>query len=102
MILDGYPIDCIPSDFMKTYFTIFGKRICLKIIFQYEKKSNSSCNYPIGTLNSIKELVNIVEIQNSLKVKAFYLDGKQINIEEDRSLASLGIKENSVAIILVN
>ena len=62
MVLEGYPIDCIPSDFIKTYFTIFGKRICLKIIFQYEKKSNLSCNYPIGTLNSIKELVNIVEI----------------------------------------
>lgn len=102
IILEGYPIEVIQSDFQKLYFTIFGKEIDLKVKFEHEKERNLSHNYKIGTLNSIKELVKIIEIQNYIKVKAFYLDGKQINIEEDRSFISLGIKEDSKAVIMVN
>ena len=35
-----------------------------------------------------------MEVLSSIKVKKFYLGNKQINLEEEKSFISLGIKED--------
>ena len=103
--IEGYPIELSQSIYVRTYFTIFGKEIILNTKFKDINGtvlSGFSPKYSVGTLNSIKELVKIIEIQTSYEVKAFYLDGKQINFEVDKSFSSLGINKDSQAIIFVN
>ena len=103
--IEGYPIELSQSNYVRTYFTIFGKEIILNTKFKDINGtvlSNFSPKYSVGTLNSIKELVKIIEIQTSYEVKAFYLDRKQINFEVDKSFSSLGINKDSQAIIFVN
>lgn len=56
--------------------------------------NESSVGLEVGIYDSIKKLIEYIEIQNDIKVKSLSLKGKNINFEEDRSLASLGIKED--------
>ena len=48
----------------------------------------------VGALNSVKTFVEFIENQILQKVKKIILGEKEINFKEDRSFASLGIKEN--------
>ena len=104
-VMNLIPIECIQCDFKSICFTIIGKKIILNTKFKEKNgtvHSEFPQSFPVGTLNSIKELVNIIEAQTLMEVKTFYLDGKQISFEVDKSFSSLGIKEDSEAIIIVN
>ena len=94
-ISDGYSIECIEHDFWRTRFYNFGKRINLKIKLIKSKDKDLFLNYTVGLLNSVKELVEDIELKSYAKVKAFYLGKRQINFKEDKSFASLGLKDNS-------
>lgn len=48
----------------------------------------------IGILNSNKKLIKDIECQEEKKVKKIYIEGKELNIGEEKSLLSLGIKED--------
>ena len=74
---------------------IFGKEITLKIKMENSNEENKYFNYKVGILNSVKEFLKIVESLIERKVKGFYLDKREIIIEEDRSFASLGIINDS-------
>ena len=55
--------------------------------------------YQVGIHNSTKIFVNMVESQRYIKVKSFYLGNKMINLDEEKSFYSLGIKEDIDGII---
>ena len=63
----------------------------------YGKKINLSFNddiITIGILNSNKALNKEIEYQKGKKVKKIYINGKELNMEGEKSLFSLGIKED--------
>ena len=100
IINNGSYIEGIKSGGVKSgYGIIFGKKIKLKIKSKDIKgkeinMNESSVGLEVGIYDSIKKLIEYIEIQNNIKVKSLSLKGKNINFEEDRSLASLGIKED--------
>lgn len=94
-ISEGYSIECIEHEFVITRFSNFGKRINLKVKLIKSKDKDMFLNYTVGLLNSVKELVKDIEFRSFVKVKAFYLGKRQINFKEDKSFASLGLKDNS-------
>ena len=54
-------------------------------------------NIQIGILNSNKQLIKIIdclEYDYTKKVRKLYIEGKELNIEEEKSLLSFGIKED--------
>ena len=78
---------------------IFGKKIFLTI--KYINLNKNLFKYNFGILNSIKHVISRVEIQEEVKVEKIYLEGKEINFEEDRSLASLGINKDCTLSVLI-
>ena len=92
-------IECIKTGDLKTGYGIkFGKKINLKIDIKDSKGKkiikNGSLVLEIGIFDSVKHFIEYIECQNYIKVRSFSLKGKIINLEEDRSFASLGIKED--------
>ena len=77
--------------------TCFGKDIKAEI---FEKGKNYSLNtINIGLLNSNKHLINRIRIYLCLdndkkKINKITIDGKEIDIKEEKSLLSLGIKDD--------
>ena len=67
-------------------FNIYGKKI--------ELNYNGNL-FTIGALNSNKKLKNDIEAQERKKLKKLYIDGKEVDLCEEKSLASLGIQEGS-------
>ena len=65
---------------------IYGKKINLRFNFN---------TIAIGILNSNKILIKVIELQENKKVKKIYIEGKELNMEGEKSLLSLGIKEDS-------
>ena len=76
----------INSGLLGGIYNIYGKKI--NLLF-------NGYNIIIGILNSNKKLINEIECQENKKVKKIYIEGKELNIEEEKSLLSLGIKKNS-------
>ena len=67
-------------------FNIYGKKI----------KLNYNGNlFTIGAFNSNKKLKNVIEAQERKKLKKLYIDGKEVDLCEEKSLDSLGIQEGS-------
>ena len=83
-------------------YTFLGKIIFLKTIFSDERKTILS-DYPesfqIGLLNSFKYLIEMIDNYSEKKVQRIKFDEKEINLEKDQSLLSLGIKEDSTLFI---
>ena len=83
---------------------LLGKIIFVKTLFSDERGTDFN-NYPksyeIGLLNSIKQFIKKIENNVHMKVQQMNLDGKEINFEEDRSILSLGIKDDSILFILL-
>lgn len=77
---------------LSSYIQIFGKDICVKVIDKKTQKSTLSAY--IGLLNSNKDLIKYIEINLDIKIKKMYLNKKEVNINEIRSLSSLGITNN--------
>ena len=101
--LEGHIISFYEYDFVKTYITILGKEINLKLDFidnTGKKISRFSGNYVVGIYNSTKKFTQMIELQKLIKIKRFYLGNKEINFEEDRSFLSFGIKEDTYGKIL--
>ena len=92
-------IQCYEYDFVETYLHIFGKIINLTIVFNDNKGNSDHMRYQVGIHNSTKKFVKIVESQRFIKVKSFYLGNKMINLDEEKSFYSLGIKEDIDGII---
>ena len=91
---EGERIECYEPNFLPTYINIFGKKINIKIKFVSNQGNNDYMNYQVGIYNSTKQLTSLVENQRFIKVKKCYLGNKQINLEEEKSFISLGIKED--------
>ena len=92
-------IQCYEYNFVETYLHIFGKIINLTIVFNDNKGNSDHMRYQVGIHNSTKIFVNMVESQRFIKVKSFYLGNKMINLDEEKSFYSLGIKEDIDGII---
>ena len=78
---------------------IFGKKIFLTI--KYINLNRYLFKYNFGILNSIQYIIKRIEIQEEVKIEKIYLEGKEINFEEDRSLASLGINKDCTLSVLI-
>lgn len=76
----------IHSSILGGIFNIYGKKIILK---------NNSNLIMIGTLNSNKKLKSDIEMQEGKKLKKLYIDGIEVDLVGEKSLASLGIQEGS-------
>ena len=91
---EGIRIECYEYDVFSIHINTFGKKINTKIKFVSNQGNNDYMNYQVGIYNSTKQLTSLVENQRFIKVKKFYLGNKQINLEEEKSFISLGIKED--------
>ena len=105
IIGNGSIIECRKRwEVIGEYANKFGKIINIKINFKDSKGEtvkSSSCNFQVGIFNSIKRFKEAIENQTYFKINCFYLKEKKINFEEDKSFASLGIKEDcEIQIIL--
>ena len=76
---------------MNNSCTRFGKIVSSKIKCDDKKKESSIL---IGLLNSVKDLIYIIENQIFKKLKKFKIENKVIEKDETRSLFSLGIKND--------
>ena len=102
---DNITIECYSLNIISGDGIILGKKINLKIACSDDLGTNFNylrSNYCSGLLNSIKNLIELIELQNNVKVKKVYLEQKEINFKEDKSLASLGIKNDSTLILNIN
>lgn len=82
--------DGAPLSIMEYY----GKQILADVIVDKNEKKNFKT--PIGLLNSNKYLINIIEMRTYLKVKKIYFNEKEISMDKEKSLSSLGIKDNFI------
>ena len=83
--------------------TILGKEIFLNIKSKDERGNYGRIvfqNFPVGLLNSVKQLLNYIEVQTNYKIKNLFLGGKEINLEENESFGSLGIKGDTNCTII--
>ena len=102
-ILNLISIECVPISVFRGYI-FFGRKIFLNTIFSDEKGTEFSHlpkSLPVGLLNSIKSFITMIEYLSDSKVQRINLDGEEINFEEDRSILSLGIKEDSTLFIIL-
>lgn len=87
----------------------FGKIINAEVIFKNISQSNEEINPIIiqtGTLESTKSLfesINNMLCSPTIKIKKLYINEEEINENEEKSLLSIGIKEdfNILAIIVI-
>ena len=74
---------------LSAYIQCFGKEI--KVTINYDEKNRSNITAYIGLLNSNKDLMKHIEALLGAKIKKMYLNQKEVNLNEIRSLYSLGI-----------
>ena len=92
--INSYKIRNCPTDNIKYLGKIFNLKIYIG-----DEKGNKINKNPVmiqfGSLNSIKTIIEKVEVLVLMKIQKVYFNGKEINFKEDKCLLSLGIKENS-------
>lgn len=84
-----------------TYIQTFGKVINVEIEYALNHEIMHQTTQ-IGLLNTCKDLINYIEASlsdSSLKIKRMYLNKKEVNINEIKSLASLGINNDCVCFV---
>ena len=84
-----------------TYIQTFGKVINVEVGFVLNNQIVHQ-TAPIGLLNTCKDLINYIEASlsdSSLKIKRIFLNKKDVNINEIKSLASLGINNDCVCFV---
>ena len=74
-----------------TSINIYGKEIESEILINKEKVRLKAI---IGTLNSNKHLIKYIEASRFETVTRMYFNEKEIDMECEKSLLSLGIKSN--------
>ena len=85
------------NEAMNYYINYLGKEIMIRI-----KRSEEKPDLEIifGSLNSIKIIVRRIEADLQKKVKKIYFNGKELDIKEEKSIASLGIKDGSLLFVV--
>jgi len=83
---------------------IYGKQLVGNVTVKNksnEKKDIKNITIHIGTLDSTLDLYGRIEIMLNTgeKIKKLYLNNKEINWEEEKSLISLGIKDDFNVIV---
>ena len=84
-----------------TYIQTFGKVINVEVGFVLNNQIVHQ-TAPIGLLNTCKDLINYIEASlsdSSLKIKRIFLNKKEVNINEIKSLGSLGINNDCVCFV---
>ena len=88
----------IVGEVLGTAIQCFGKQIKIEV-YEQKNKQNTILYAYIGLLNSIKHLINYIESNLIIKIKKIIINQKEININEIKSLSSLGITNNCFCII---
>ena len=86
------------GEVLGTGIQCFGKQIKIEVYEEKNKQMPILSAY-IGLLNSIKHLINYIENNLITKIKKMIINQKEININEIKSLSSLGITNNCSCII---
>ena len=84
-----------------TYIQTFGKVINVETEYTLDNEIVKQTTQ-IGLLNTCKDLINYIEAGLSgisLKIKRIYLNKKEVNINEIKSLASLGINNDCACFV---
>ena len=76
---------------------IFGKKFKIKI---QRIRDQYQLNVILGALNSNKLLVRRIEAELQEKVKQIYLNEKELNINNEMSITSLGITDGSILLVI--
>ena len=76
---------------------LFGKKLYIKI---KHKKYVHQLEILLGELNSNKILVRRIESDLQEKVKKIYFNENELNIKDEMSIASLGITDGSVLLVI--
>ena len=82
-----------------------GKQIILNINCKDDKGNKVDIiheNLPVGLLNSIKQFIVFILGITHRKIKHLFLGGNEINLEDNKSFGSLGLKEDTECKIIVN
>ena len=78
------------NPFFSLFINIYGEKIGCEIL-----KNKKKVGYvKIGTLNSNKHLIKYIEASRLETVIKMYFNEKEIDMECEKSLLSLGIKSN--------
>jgi hypothetical protein len=78
----------------------FGKKIEIEIEKKVKRKNQPSVIVILGTLNTNKLLVKRIEADLQEKVKKIYFNEKELDIKNEMSIASLGIKNGSLLTVV--
>ena len=84
-----------------TYIQTFGKVINVEIEYTLNHEIVHQTTQ-IGLLNTCNDLINYIEeslSDSSLKIKRIYLNKKEVNINEIKSLSSLGINNDCACFV---
>ena len=85
--------------------TILGKPIILNINCKDDKGNKVDIiheNLPVGLLNSVKQFIVFILGITHRKIKHLFLGGNEINLEDNKSFGSLGLKEDTDCAIIFN
>lgn len=80
---------------------IIGKKINIKLIEKSGNKSKVINEIPIGILTSVKEIINWYKIYKAKKILKVFINNKEINLQDNTSVKSLGIITDSECIFVV-
>ena len=78
----------------------FGKKITMKIEKKNKRKNQPYLIVILGTLNTNKILVRRIAADLQEKVKKIYFKEKELNIKDEMSIDSLGLKDGSVLTVV--
>jgi hypothetical protein len=78
----------------------FGKKITMKIEKKNKRKNQPYLIVILGTLNTNKILVRRIAADLQEKVKKIYFNEKELNIKDEMSIDSLGLKDGSVLTVV--
>jgi hypothetical protein len=82
------------------YIKFLGKKIMIRIKRIKRNEEKPKLEILFGSLNSNKTIVRRVEADLQEKVKKIYFNAKELNIKDEVSIASLGIKDGSQLIVV--
>ena len=73
---------------------LIGKSVVIHISYIKTKKNLEHWFFEIGLLNSIKFIINKVELYHKAKVKNLFIGDKKLTRDDERCLSEIGINKN--------
>ena len=73
---------------------LIGKSVEIHISYIKTKKYLEPWHFEIGLLNSIKFIINKVELYHKAKVKNLFIGDKKLTRDDERCLSEIGINKN--------